>query len=125
MTFVEAGVTRKGSLRRPAPQQPRPSSRHRRIQVAAAPLTQSGRVFATGLLAAAFFDSKSASCARLRFKASIRLMTLGGSAIARGVVASPFVFASTSSRGVLMGQLPAELGRADPDNLLTEKGVNG
>jgi len=51
-----------------------------------------------GLLAAAFFGSGSASCARLRFKASSRLMTLGGSAIVRGVVARPFVFASTSSR---------------------------
>jgi hypothetical protein len=45
-----------------------------------------------GLLAAAFFGSGAASRARLRFKASIRLMTLGGSAIARGVVVSPFVF---------------------------------
>jgi hypothetical protein len=36
--------------------------------------------------------------APLRFKASIKLMTLGGSAIARGAVASPFVFASTNSR---------------------------
>src|SRR5882724_6418630 len=39
-----------------------------------------------GLLAAAyFFGSGSASRARLRFRASIRLMTLGGSATARGV----------------------------------------
>ncbi len=56
------------------------------------------------------------SCARLRFKASIRLMTLGGSAIARGVVAtSPFVFASTSSQRVLISftlRLGAEPGRA-------------
>jgi hypothetical protein len=51
-----------------------------------------------GLLAAAFYGSGAASRARLRFKASIRLMTLGGSAIVRGVVARPFVFASISSR---------------------------
>jgi hypothetical protein len=33
-------------MKPPAPQQPRPSSRHRRIQVAAAPLTQSGTALA-------------------------------------------------------------------------------
>ena len=49
----------------------------------------------------AVFGSGSAPRATLRFKASIRLMTLGGSAIARGVVASPFVFASTSSHSAL------------------------
>src|SRR3989442_1493042 len=36
----------------------------------------------TRLLADTFFGSGSASGARLRFKASIRLMTLGGSAVA-------------------------------------------
>ena len=51
----------------------------------------------------AAFGSGSASFARLRFKASSRLMTLGRAAIARGVVASPFVFASTSSRGASVG----------------------
>jgi hypothetical protein len=40
----------------------------------------------------------SASGARLRFKASIRLMTLGGSMIARGTVAGPVVLASTNWR---------------------------
>jgi hypothetical protein len=53
--------------------------------------------FARGLLATAFFGSGSASCARLCFKVAIRSMSLG-SAIARGVVAHAFVFASTNSR---------------------------
>src|SRR4029077_4660405 len=53
-----------------------------------------------GLLANAGFGSPpaSASCAKLRLSASIRLMTLGGSATSRGARSSPLVLASTSSR---------------------------
>ena len=51
-----------------------------------------------GLPAAACFGSAVASCARLRFSASIRLITLGGSATSRGARSSPLVLASTSSR---------------------------
>src|SRR6202040_4445664 len=38
------------------------------------------------------------SCAKLRFSASIRLMTLGGSATSRGATPCPLVFCATSSR---------------------------
>jgi hypothetical protein len=39
-----------------------------------------------------------ASCARLRFKAAIRSITGGGTLSARGLMATPFILASISSR---------------------------
>ena len=96
-----AFLLRFGAMKPPAPQQQRPSSRDRRIRVVAAPVDPGREQPSLAWVCLRTPSSAPAlRPARLRFKASIRLMTLGGSAIVRGAVASLFAFASTSSRNV-------------------------